>query len=141
MNYKRILPILEQIQGLTVEEREVLFIALDEEYEWVPEHGAIIGDNLEAWGGDNLPKDYDVILTREGREQLPVLRLIRKNCNLDPKESKALLSSLPAVIKYGLDKEEAMKLQEGLLACGAQAEICESTHTQMRLDELKGEAV
>lgn len=139
-NLDRLIAILKEIEALTKEDREALFIALTEEYQWAPEisAGTDRGVGIEdfGWKDDFSMRDYDVILVSGGKEPLPILRLIRKKTDLSPMESKDLLSSLPAVVKHQLSMDEAIELRECFLVYGAQAEICESTHTQGRLSEL-----
>lgn len=144
-NIDKLLPLLLEIERLTDEDREALFIALSEQYQWTPacpdptRRGVSVND-FGAFAGFTI-QDYDVILLSGGADPLQLLRVIRSNTDLSPAAAKALLSSLPAVAKGGLGRDEAIKLQEDFLACGAQAEFCESSRTPERLNEWKGKGL
>lgn len=138
---RKLLAILTDIEALGDEERGLLFHTLEEEYGWGADtpggenRGVSVGD-FGPWE-DGTIKDYDVILVDAGQERLPVLKILREACGVDPAGAKELLGSLPAIVGRGLDLGEARGVQKRFSDHGARTELCESAHVRERLEELK----
>lgn len=79
----KLLPLLLEVEKLTAEDREALFIALSEQYQWTPE------------------------------------------CSTG--------------VNRGVSASDFGPLTEDVLACGARAELCESSRAPKQLEELRQE--
>jgi len=67
--------------------------------------------------------EFDVILKAAGAKKLEVIKEIRVITNLGLKEAKDLVDGAPKTVKEGVNKEEANKIKEKLVAAGAEVEI------------------
>ncbi len=67
--------------------------------------------------------EFDVILKAAGAKKLEVIKEIRTITNLGLKEAKDLVDGAPKTVKEGVNKEEANKIKEKLVAAGAEVEI------------------
>ena len=67
--------------------------------------------------------EFDVILKSAGAKKLEVIKEIRVITNLGLKEAKDLVDGAPKTVKEGVNKEEANKIKEKLVAAGAEVEI------------------
>ena len=66
---------------------------------------------------------FDVELKNCGDSKIQVIKAVRAATSLGLKEAKELVDAAPKVIKEGLSKEEAEKLQKDLEAAGASVTI------------------
>ena len=62
---------------------------------------------------------FDVELKSCGQSKIQVIKAVRAATTLGLKEAKELVDKAPTIIKEGLTKEEAEKLQKDLEAAGA----------------------
>jgi len=67
--------------------------------------------------------EFDVVMTSFGAEKVKVIKEVRTITGLGLAEAKALVESVPAKIKEGVNKDEANELKEKLAAAGAEIEI------------------
>ena len=67
--------------------------------------------------------EFDVVMTSFGAEKVKVIKEVRTITGLGLAEAKALVESVPAKIKEGVNKDEANELKEKLAAAGAEVEI------------------
>ncbi len=67
--------------------------------------------------------EFDVILKAAGAKKLEVIKEIRVITSLGLKEAKDLVDGAPKTVKEGVNKEEANKIKEKLVAAGAEVEI------------------
>ena len=66
---------------------------------------------------------FDVELKNCGESKIQVIKAVRAATSLGLKEAKELVDAAPKVIKEGLSKEDAEKLQKDLEAAGASVTI------------------
>jgi len=67
--------------------------------------------------------EFDVIMIGFGDKKIQVIKEVRAITNLGLKEAKTLVEGTPAVVKEGVTKDEAEKIQKQLEEAGAQIEI------------------
>ncbi len=66
---------------------------------------------------------FKVVLKNAGQQKVQAIKVVKEITGKGLKESKDLVDNLPAVIKDGLNQEEANKIKEQLVAVGAEIEI------------------
>ncbi len=76
-----------------------------------------------AGGGAEEKTDFDVVLTDAGASKIKVLKVVREITGLGLKEAKAMVDSLPANVKEGVDQAEADDIKAKLEAEGGKVEI------------------
>ena len=120
--------IIDSIAELSVLELSELIKALEEKFgveAAVPM--AMAAMPMMAGGGaeaaDEGPTSFDVILKDHGSQKIGVIKKVKDLAGLGLKEAKALVDSLPAAVKEGLDEAEANKLKEELEGAGATVEL------------------
>ena len=80
-------------------------------------------------GGDDGPAavveqtEFDVILTGDGGNKIPVIKVVRAATGLGLKEAKDMVEGAPKKIKEGVSKEDAEKLKEEIEGAGGACEI------------------
>ena len=67
--------------------------------------------------------DFDVILAAIGDKKINVIKEVRAATSLGLKEAKDLVESAPAVVKEGVNKEEAEEFKKKLEEAGATVEL------------------
>ena len=67
--------------------------------------------------------EFTVTMTSFGAEKVKVIKEVRTITGLGLAEAKALVESVPAKIKEGVNKDEANELKEKLTAAGAEVEL------------------
>jgi len=67
--------------------------------------------------------EFTVTMTSFGAEKVKVIKEVRTITGLGLAEAKALVESVPAKIKEGVNKDEANELKEKLAAAGAEVEL------------------
>lgn len=66
---------------------------------------------------------FKVVLKNAGQQKVQAIKVVKEITGKGLKESKDLVDNLPAVIKDGLNEEEANKIKDQLVAAGAEIEI------------------
>lgn len=118
--------LVEELSKLTVLEAADLAKALEEA--WGVSAAAAVAVAAPAGGGEAAAPaeektEFDVILTSDGGNKIPVIKEVRAITNLGLTEAKALVESAPKAIKEGVSKDEASKIQAQLAGAGAQVEV------------------
>ncbi|AAS63281.1 Ribosomal protein L7/L12 [Yersinia pestis biovar Microtus str. 91001] len=67
--------------------------------------------------------EFDVVLASFGENKVAVIKAVRGATGLGLKEAKDLVESAPAVLKEGVNKDEAETLKKSLEEAGASVEI------------------
>jgi large subunit ribosomal protein L7/L12 len=67
--------------------------------------------------------EFDVILTGDGGNKIPVIKVVRAATSLGLKEAKELVESAPKAVKEGISEEDANKLKEDIEGAGGTCEI------------------
>jgi len=124
MASEKITALIEEIKALTVIELSDLVHALEEVF------GVSAAAMAAPAAGGAAPAaaveeqtEFDVIMTSFGAEKVKVIKEVRAITSLGLAEAKALVESVPAKIKEGVNKEEAADLKAKLVAAGAEVEI------------------
>lgn len=67
--------------------------------------------------------EFDVVLTGDGGNKIPVIKVVRAATGLGLKEAKEMVEGAPKAIKEGVSKEDADKLKEEIEGAGGTCEI------------------
>jgi large subunit ribosomal protein L7/L12 len=67
--------------------------------------------------------EFDVHLNNFGEKKIEVIKGVRELLGLGLKEAKDLVESAPCVVKAGVSKDEAAKIQALLAAAGATIDV------------------
>ena len=119
----------DRIVGLTLLEAKQVADYLKEVHGIEPASGGAVmmaaapsdGDG----GGDAAAEqtEFDLILTGDGGNKIPVIKVVRAATGLGLKESKDLVEGAPKAVKEGISKEDAEKLKEEIEGAGGSCEI------------------
>ena len=126
MASEKITAIVEEIKGLTILELNELVKAVEEEFgvsAAAPVAVAGVAAAAAAAPAAEEKTEFDVVLTGFGDKKLGVIKAVRELTGLGLKEAKDLVEGCPKAIKEGVQKEEAEKIKEALVAAGATVEI------------------
>lgn len=120
--------ILETIDQMTVRELAELVEAIEERYNVSALSVAPVAAAPGAAGAPGAaPAEektaFKVVLKSPGQQKVQLIKLVKEITGKGLKESKALVDELPAVIKEGLDEEEANSLKARLEEVGAEIEL------------------
>ena len=118
--------ILEEIKTLTILELADLVKALEEEFGVSAAAPVAVAGGAAAAAAAPAAEEkteFDVVLTGFGDKKLGVIKAVRELTGLGLKEAKDLVEGCPKAIKEGVQKEEAEKIKEALVAAGATVEI------------------
>jgi len=124
MASEKLTALIEEIKALTVIELSDLVHALEEEFGVsaaamaAPAAGAAV-----AAEAAEEQTEFDIVMTSFGAEKVKVIKEVRAITGLGLAEAKALVESVPAKIKEGVNKDEANELKEKLAAAGATVEV------------------
>ncbi len=118
----------DKIVGLTLLEAKKVVDYLKEVHGIEPAGGGAImmaapsgGDG----GGEAAAEktEFDVILTGDGGNKIPVIKVVRAATGLGLKEAKDLVEAAPKAVKEGISKEDAEKLKAEIEGAGGSCEI------------------
>ncbi len=116
--------ILDDVKKLSVLELADLVKAMEEEFgvsAAAPVAAAAAG--APAGGGDaggaEEKDSFDIELTAPGGQKIAVIKAVREITGLGLKEAKDMVDGAPKVIKEGVKKDEAEKIQKQLEEAGA----------------------
>jgi len=124
MASEKITALIEEIKTLTVIELSDLVHALEDVFgvSAAAMAAPAAGGATQAAAVEEQT-EFDVVMTSFGAEKVKVIKEVRAITNLGLAEAKALVESVPAKIKEGVNKEEAAELKDKLVAAGAEVEI------------------
>lgn len=105
--------ILEGVAALSVMEIVELISAMEEKF----------GVSAAAVEAAEEQTEFDVVLASFGENKVAVIKAVRGATGLGLKEAKDLVESAPAVLKEGVNKDEAETLKKSLEEAGASVEI------------------
>ena len=119
----------DKIVGLTLLEAKKVVDYLKEVHNIEPAGGGAVmmaaapgGD--DAGGGAAAEKtEFDVVLTGDGGNKIPVIKVVRAATGLGLKEAKDLVEGVPKPVKEGVSKEDAEKLKAEIEGAGGTCEI------------------
>lgn len=119
----------DKIVGLTLLEAKKVVDYLKEVHNIEPAGGGAVmmaagpatdTDSTESTGEQT---EFDVVLTGDGGNKIPVIKVVRAATGLGLKEAKELVEGAPKPIKEGVSKEDAEKLKEEIEGAGGTCEI------------------
>jgi large subunit ribosomal protein L7/L12 len=114
--------ILEGIATLSVMEIVELISAMEEKF-GVSAAAVAAGPAAAATESVEEQTEFNVSLASFGDNKVAVIKAVRGATGLGLKEAKDLVESAPAVLKEGVNKDEAESLKKELEAAGAVVEI------------------
>lgn len=120
--------LLEDIASLTLVEAAELKEAMEEKFGVSAAAPVMMAGGMPGAGGGDAAaaeekSEFDVELTEAGAKKLNVIKAVRGITGLGLKEAKELVEGAPKVIKEGLPKEEAEKVQKELEEAGAKVTL------------------
>ena len=119
----------DKIVGLTLLEAKQVADYLKEVHGIEPAGGGAVvvagpaGGGDEGGGGAAEKTEFDVVLTGDGGNKIPVIKVVRAATGLGLKEAKELVEGAPKAVKEGVSKEDAEKLKEEIEGAGGSCEI------------------
>ncbi|MEZ6131515.1 MAG: 50S ribosomal protein L7/L12 [Planctomycetaceae bacterium] len=118
----------DRIVGLTLLEAKKVVDYLKEVHNIEPAGGGAVmmaapsgGD--EGAGAAVEKTEFDVVLTGDGGNKIPVIKIVRAATGLGLKEAKDLVEGAPKAVKEGISKEDAEKLKAEIEGAGGTCEI------------------
>src|SRR6218665_1459233 len=116
--------IVEQLSSLTVLEAAELVKQL--EGKWGVSAAAVAvaaGPAAAAAAPVEEKTEFNVILANAGANKINVIKEIRAITGLGLKDAKDLVEGAPKPVKEGVNKDDAKKIKDQLVAAGATVEI------------------
>jgi len=115
--------IVEQLSALTVLEAAELVKKLEERWGVSAAAVAVAAPAAAAAAPVEEQTEFTVMLMKVGDKKVEVIKAVREITGLGLKEAKDLVEGAPKPVKEGVNKEEANKLKEKLVAAGATVEL------------------
>ena len=112
----------DKIVALNLKQAQELADYLKDEHGIEPAAGGAVmmaGPMGGATAEEEEKTSFDVELKSHGDSKIQVIKAVRAATSLGLKEAKELVDAAPKIIKEGLSKEDAEKLQKDLEAAGA----------------------
>ena len=120
----------DQSVGLTLLEAKKVVDYLKEAHGIEPAGGGAVmvagpaaGGDEGGGGGAAEQTEFDVVLTGDGGNKIPVIKVVRAATGLGLKEAKELVEGAPKAVKEAVSKEDAEKLKEEIEGAGGTCEI------------------
>ncbi|EMK7708235.1 50S ribosomal protein L7/L12 [Yersinia enterocolitica] len=113
--------ILEGVAALSVMEIVELISAMEEKFG--VSAAAVAAGPAAAAEAIEEQTEFNVVLASFGDNKVAVIKAVRGATGLGLKEAKDLVESAPAVLKEGVNKDEAESLKKSLEEAGASVEI------------------
>ena len=116
--------LVEELSKLTVLEAADLAKALEEAWGVSAAAAvAVAGPAAAVAEAVEEQTEFDVILTGDGGNKIPVIKEVRAITQLGLTEAKALVESAPKAIKEGVNKAEAEEIKKKIEAVGGTVEV------------------
>ncbi len=117
--------ILEAISNMTVVEVVDLIEAMEEKFGVTAAAPVAVAAAGGADAGASAAEqtEFDVVMTSFGDNKVSVIKAVRGITGLGLKEAKAMVESVPATVKEGVEKAEAEDVVKQLSEAGAAAEL------------------
>lgn len=118
----------DKIVGLTLLEAKKVVDYLKEVHNIEPAGGGAVmmaaaASDDGGGGGAAEQTEFSVILTGDGGNKIPTIKVVRAATGLGLKEAKELVEAAPKAVKEGISKEDAEKLKEEIEGAGGSCEI------------------
>ncbi|EPX55838.1 50S ribosomal protein L7/L12 [Cystobacter fuscus] len=118
--------IIDQLSSLTVMEAAELVKKLEEKW-GVSAAAVAVAAGPAAGAAAAAPAEekteFNVVLANAGANKINVIKEIRAITGLGLKEAKDLVEGAPKTVKEGVNKDDAKKIKDQLVAAGATVEI------------------
>ena len=116
--------ILDEVKKLSVLELADLVKAMEEEFGVsaaapVAAAGAAPAAGGDAGGAAEEKDSFDIELVAAGGQKIACIKAVREITGLGLKEAKDMVDAAPKIIKEGVKKEEAEKIQKQLEEAGS----------------------
>ncbi|OJH35052.1 50S ribosomal protein L7/L12 [Cystobacter ferrugineus] len=119
--------IIDQLSSLTVMEAAELVKKLEEKWGVSAAAVAVAAGPAGAGAAAAAPveekTEFNVVLANAGANKINVIKEIRAITGLGLKEAKDLVEGAPKTVKEGVNKDDAKKIKDQLVAAGATVEI------------------
>jgi large subunit ribosomal protein L7/L12 len=116
--------IVEQLSGLTIIEAANLVKALEEKWGVSAAAVAVAAGPAAVTAAPVEEKtEFTVVLSNAGANKINVIKEIRAITGLGLKEAKDLVEGAPKTVKEGVNKDDAKKIKDQLVAAGATVDI------------------
>jgi large subunit ribosomal protein L7/L12 len=119
--------IIDQLSSLTVMEAAELVKKLEEKWGVSAAAVAVAAGPSAGGGAAAAPAEekteFNVVLANAGANKINVIKEIRAITGLGLKEAKDLVEGAPKTVKEGVNKDDAKKIKDQLVAAGATVEI------------------
>jgi large subunit ribosomal protein L7/L12 len=115
--------LVDNLSSLTVLEAAELVKKLEEK--WGVSAAAVMsaGPAAAAAAPAEEKTEFTVVLTDAGANKINVIKEIRAITGLGLKEAKDLVEGAPKTVKEGVNKDDAKKLKDQLVAAGAKVDV------------------
>ena len=116
----------DKIVGLTLLEAKKVVDYLKEVHSIEPAGGGAVmmaAGPAEDAAVAEVQTAFDVILTGDGGNKIPVIKIVRAATGLGLKEAKDVVEGAPKSIKEGISKEDAEKLKAEIEGAGGTCDI------------------
>ncbi len=114
--------ILEAVAAMSVMDVVELVSAMEEKF-GVSAAAAVAVAAGPAAEAVEEKTEFDVVLKAIGANKVAVIKAVRSATGLGLKEAKDLVESAPAVLKEGINKDDAASLKKSLEEAGAEVEV------------------
>jgi large subunit ribosomal protein L7/L12 len=118
--------LIDQLSQLTVMEAANLVKELEKKW-GVSAAAVAVAAGPAAGGAAAAPveekTEFTVVLANAGANKINVIKEIRAITGLGLKEAKDLVEGAPKTVKEGVNKDDAKKIKDQLIAAGATVEV------------------
>lgn len=115
----------DKIADLTLKQAKELSDYLKDKYGIEPAAGGgvIVAAPADGPAAVVEQTEFDVVLTGFGDKKLNVVKVVKNMTGASLMDSKKLVESVPATLKQGVSKEEAVKMKAELEEAGGSVEL------------------
>ncbi|NTX67102.1 50S ribosomal protein L7/L12 [Myxococcus sp. CA051A] len=116
--------IVDSLSSLTIIEAANLVKALEEKWGVSAAAAAVVAGPAAAAAAPVEEKtEFTVVLANAGANKINVIKEIRAITGLGLKEAKDLVEGAPKTVKEGVNKDDAKKIKDQLVAAGATVDV------------------
>ncbi|MCY1042816.1 50S ribosomal protein L7/L12 [Corallococcus sp. bb12-1] len=115
--------IAEDLSSLTILEAAELVKALETKWGVSAAAVAVAAGPAAAAAPVEEKTEFNVILANAGANKINVIKEVRAITGLGLKEAKDLVEGAPKTVKEGVNKDDAKKFKDQLVAAGATVEV------------------
>jgi large subunit ribosomal protein L7/L12 len=117
--------LIDQLSQLTVMEAANLVKELEKKWGVSAAAAVVAGPAAAAAAAAPVEEqtEFTVVLANAGANKINVIKEIRAITGLGLKEAKDLVEGAPKTVKEGVNKDDAKKIKDQLVAAGASVEV------------------